>query len=427
MKALARALERRSEQTFSLGDPRLNEIFGGGARTASGQIVTEGNALKISAVYAAVNAIAQTVATMPFITYRRLKTGGKERAVDHPVYPLLHLKPNRNMRSHTIRHVMQAHLLLWGNAFAYIERDGSGEVVNLWPWHPSRVRIKVIGRRIWYWYTESGGSELQYADNEVLHIRNLSDDGILGYSVISLHRETLGLCQASIEYRARFFKNDARPGGVLEHPGTLSETAHKNLRDSVERQSSGENRRAFLILEEAMKWKDVGIPPNDLQFVEGWVASKEDIASLYRVPPYKIGINKSGTVSHNSAEQANLDFWTDCILWWATCWEQDCTVSLFTETEQKQYFVEMLADNMLRADSKTRAEVLQIWRRNGIINANQWRQLENLNPLPGVVGDKYIVESNMTTIDRIGEEPEPEPAPAPRPNGNGNGRYLNGQ
>src|ERR1043166_2550691 len=144
-----------------------------------------------------------------------------------------------------------------------------------------------------------------------------------------------------------------------------------------------QKRRAPMILEEGMKWKDVGIPPNDAQFIEGWSVQKEDIAAIYRVPSYKIGIMKPGTVSHSSVEQAKLDFYTDCIRCWLECWEQECFLSLLTEAEQKIYFLEFLADAILRADSLTRAQVFQIWRRNGILSANEWRGIENLNPLPG--------------------------------------------
>lgn len=405
---------RSSEWQYSLNDPALKALFGGEV-TASGQVINERNALKISAVYSCVNSIAQTVATMPFLTYRRLEGGGKSRAENHPVFRLLKTRPNGFMTSVSLRQTMEAHVLLWGNAFAFIERDQAGRVMNLWPWHPSRVRIQWKDGRLWYYYTPPGGGEIQFPQESVLHIRNLSDDGIVGYSVISLHRESLGLCQASVEYRARFFKNDARPGGVLRHPGTLSDQAFSRLKEDFSAARLGENRRTFAILEEGLDWKDVGIPPNDAQFIEGWQAGKEDIAGIFRVPPYKIGIMKPGTVSHSSVEQSNLDFWTDCILWWATVWEQTCDVALFTEAEQRIYFVEMLADNMLRADSKTRAETLQIWRRNGIINADEWLAIENRNPLPGDQGKTYIVEGNMTRLDQVGRMSAPAPRPAQEP------------
>ncbi len=402
MSFLNTLMESRAEVVqLSLRDPALHDIFSGGRTTIAGVNISERTALRISAVYSCVNSISQTVATMPFITYERT-SNGKERAENHPVFKVLKTQPNPFMTPATFIQTLQAHLLLWGNSFAEIERDGGGRVVALWPWHPSRVRLTFRGDSLFYIHSEAEGGDRVLPAANVLHLRGLGDDGMLGYSVISLHRETLGLCQASQDYRARFFVNDARPNGVLEHPGVLGEQARNNLRESFSRQVEG---RAFAILEENMHWKDVGIPPDDAQFIEGWEASKEDIAGIYRVPPYKIGILKPGTVSFASVEQANQDYWTDCILWWATCWEQTCDIKLFTEREQRTYFTEMLADNLLRADSRTRAETLQIWRRNGIINANEWRTLENLNKLTDDIGDKYVIEGNMTTLEKVGEEP----------------------
>lgn len=407
MGLLDKAFEKRnSEVIFSLRDPALKELFGGGATTTSGVRISENNALKIGAVFSCVNDISQDIAKMPFHTLRDLGAKGRERANAHPVYRLLKSKPNPFMTSTTFRHAMQAYLLTWGNAFAEIKRNGSGQVIAIWPWRPDQVRLQIFENRIFYYYRNDKGGEDQFRQDQVLHLRGLGD-GILGYSVISLHRESMGLCVASQEYRARFFANDARPGGVFEHPAKLSGQAHDNLRKDLREKLGGGNQRSFAILEEGMKWHDVGIPPNDAQFIEGWMANKEDIAGIYRMPPYKIGILKPGTVSHSSVEQAALDYYTDCLLFWVICWEQGCDNALFTDSEiAAGYYTKLLPNHILRADSITRATVLEKWRRNGIVNADEWRELEDMNPLPNSLGKKYVIEANMTTLDKIGEEPD---------------------
>lgn len=400
------ALIKRSSETppLFMNDPALKKLWASwwGGPTKSGQHVNQHNALQISAVYSCVKVIAETLSSLPLITYRRLPGGGKERAVDHPNYRLLKNRPNAMMTWVEFCLMMQAYVCNWGNAVAFIERNRGGQILNLWPWAFDRVRVQMFKNRLWYYYPDpETGREFQASQEEILHIRGMGSDGVMGYSVIALQRESLGLCNAAQEYRARFFANDARPGGVLQHPGELSDTAHRHLRESMQAQFGGDNRRGFAILEEGMQWKDVGVPPNDAQFIEGWSASREEIAGIFRVPPYKIGIMKPGTVSHSSVEQSNLDFWTDCIRFWAVCWEQRLNVALFTETEQRSYFCEFLADAILRSDSKSRAETMAIWRRNGIINANDWLEMENRNPLPGDQGKIYVVESNMVPLDQI--------------------------
>jgi len=422
MSLLTTLMQKRStEQQLSLKDPALRQIFSGGIQTVSGQNINPFTAMNISAVYACIKVIAETIASLPFITYRRLD-GGKERATAHPLFRILKDRPNTMMTSAEFRMMMQSCLLLWGNAFAQIEYDGGGRIVNLWPWRPDRIRILVTPARLWYFYNMPDGPVLQFPQEDVLHLRGLASDGIMGYSPVTLQRESMGLCNAAQEYRARFFLNDARPGGTLQHPGKLGPEALKNLRESINDRTTGDNRRGYLILEEGMTWHDVGIPPNDAQFIEGWQVQKEDIAGIYRVPPYKIGIMKPGTVSHSSVEQANLDFWTDCIRCWAVCWEQRVNLSLFMESEQRTYFAEFLADAILRADTLTRYQAYQLARQNGWMNADEIREKENLNSIPDGDGKEYWRPANMAVV---GEEP---PAPGfGLPNGKAEPMELNGR
>ena len=194
-------------------DPLLVEWLGG-RETISGASITPQSALNISPWYSCVRILSETIASLPIITYRRLDRG-RERASEHPVYPLLKDAPNPFMTTNEFIESRQGHLLGWGNAFAEIERNSAGQVVALWPIPPDRVRVQITPDRLWYWVRVDGAPELQLRQDQMLHVRGLSSDGIIGYGIVDLLRESLGLTKIEEEYRARFFKNDARPGGSL--------------------------------------------------------------------------------------------------------------------------------------------------------------------------------------------------------------------
>ncbi len=415
---------RAHEQPLSgLNDPALVEYLTGGRKTAAGVAITEANALRVVAVYICVSIISESVASLPHFVYERLANGGKERATRHPLYTILHDRWNPFMTAFEAKETMQAHLLTWGNAFAEIERNGAGQVVNLWPWRPDRVRMEIIENEVWYFYrTFDGTEEGPFSSRQILHLRGLGNDGLVGYSVISFQREMLGLAKASEEYRARFFANDGRPGGVLQHPAKLSDAAYQRLQHDWRTRHEGmSNRGRVAILEEGMQWHDVGVPPDDAQFIQGQEFEASQIAALYRVPPYRVGVLKPGTVSFASTEQQDLDFVKHGIRPWLVRWETRSTLQLLSEGERRRYFTEFLVDALLRGDSASRQQALQTMRQNGIINADEWRAIENMNPLPGEEGKVYLVNGNMIPAKAAAEktaEPEPAPPPPPAP-GNG--------
>jgi HK97 family phage portal protein len=419
---------KRTLRNIGINTPGFTEFFafGGGTTTAAGVRVTEGNALLISTVYQCVRVIADTVASLPVFLYQRTPAG-KKRALDHDVYRVLHDQPNPFMSPFEFKQTLQGHLCLWGNAYAEIERSSGGQVVNLWPLRPDRMRLQVFQERIFYYYITPDGGERQLTD--VMHLRGLSSDGLIGYSPIALARETLGLQKASEEYRARFFSNDARPGGVLMHPGVLGQPAFEQLRKRWDESHQGlSNRSRVAILEEGMTWQDVGIPPDDAQFIQGQEFGKSDIAALYRVPSYKIGLLKPGTMSYASVEQQAIDFVVDCIRPWLVCWEQRATLSLLTQMERKSLYAEFLVDALLRGDSDSRAKFYQALFNMGAITINEIRGLENMNGI-GPDGDRHYLQQNLAPIDLLDEilrgkiaPPEPANLPVPaKPNGTLNG------
>jgi HK97 family phage portal protein len=414
-------------RALTLKDPALNALFLS-QKSIAGANITPENSLKISGWYAGVRILAETCASIPKIVYRRLPLGGKDRAPEHPVYKLVHTAPNPFMTVPEFYECMMAHTVCWGNSFAVIESNGGGRPIALWPQMPSQTRIQKADGRLWYYFRQPDGTELQAPQSAVLHVRALSSDGILGYSPVDLMREPLGLAKIEEEYRARFFANDARPGIALEYPGSLSEPAFQRYKQEWNEKFSGsENKFRIAFLEQGLKLTAIGFPPEAAQFIEGRKFQLEEIARILGIPLVLLQSTEKATSWGTGIEQFMLAFLQFTIMPWLNRWDARLNTSLFSESEQKVYFVESLIDYLLRADSITRATVLQIWRRNGIINADDWLELENRNPLPGNQGKTYIIEGNMTRLDQVGMTHEPdddEPEPVPAMNGTSNGNGL---
>jgi len=250
--------------------------------------VNEENSINYSAVYACVRVIAETVASLPLHVYQRLPNGGKQRAPDHPLYDILHDMPNPEMTSFTLREVMQGHLLLWGNAYAYIDWDDDGFVRSIWPIPPHRVDVErdVVTNQLRYNVIMPDNTQRVLQEHQMLHIPGFGFDGLKGLSPIGLARQAIGLGLAAEEFGARFFGNGTNLGGVVKHPGKLSETAAKNLRASINETYSGLGRsHRVMLLEEGMDFVKIGIPPEDAQFLETRKFQVNEIARIFRVPP----------------------------------------------------------------------------------------------------------------------------------------------
>lgn len=360
--------------------------------------------MRHSAVYACVRLLAETVASLPLHVYRRTATG-KELATDHPLYRVLHDSPNDEMTSFQFREVMQAHLALWGNAYAQIQRDGSGRI-QLWPIQPQYVQPErnnagQIVYKVYQYQTTGTFRYLSY--DEMLHIPGLSFNGIVGLSPIGLAREAIGLGLAAEKFGARFFGSGTNFGTVLTHPNSLSDEALAHLRRSFEKRAKGlDNSHSMLILEEGLDIKNVAIPPEDSQFIETRKFQVNDIARIFRIPPHMIGDLERATFSN--IEQQSIEFVQHTIRPWLVRWEQQINKKLLGG----DYFAEFNVDGLLRGDIKSRYEAYAIARQNGWMSANDIRRLENMDPLPGRVGDTYLVPLNMQ------DAAQPEPAPEGR-------------
>lgn len=375
----------------------------------SGMRVSPETALRIGAVFACVRVISQTLGSLPLIIYRRLPGGGKERAIDHPLYHVLRTKPNNRQTALEWVEMCQSHLELRGNAFSVICPGPGGAIEALVPVHPDRVAVYRLedGRlryqvRAWY-----DGSITNYAQEEIFHLRGMSQDGIVGMSTVAIGREVIGNALAGQEYAARFFSNDSTPRGILYHPGKLTNEDRANMKQSWKEGFGGSNRHSTALLEGEIKYQQIGISNKDSQFLEARQFSVIEICRLFGVPPHKVADLTRGTFSN--IEHQSLEFVTDCIRARAVRWEQRISIDLLDPLglgEEGEYFAEFLVDGLLRADLKSRYEAYAIGLTNGFLCPNKVCEMENMNPLPpGQGGDTYLRAVTLAPPDSL-EEPD---------------------
>ena len=367
--------------------------------TTSGKTVNERTALQTTAVYACVRILAETIASLPLHTFRYTDRG-KEKALEHPLYYLLHNEPNSEMTSFVFRETLMSHLLLWGNAYAQIIRDGRGQILSLYPLLPDKMTVdRAAGGEIIYQYQTDRGVYLLRRD-EVLHIPGLGFDGLIGYSPIAMAKNAIGMAIATEEYGASFFANGANPGGVLEHPGVVKDP--KRVRESWNAVYQGSsNAHRVAVLEEGMKFQAIGIPPEQAQFLETRKFQINEIARIFRVPPHMLAdLEKS---SFSNIEQQSLEFVKYTLDPWVIRWEMAIQKALFLPSEKKQYFVKFNLDGLLRGDYQSRMSGYATGRQNGWLSSNDIRELENMNPIPPELGgDLYLINGNMTKLQDAG-------------------------
>jgi len=348
--------------------------------TNTGQRVTHESAMAIPAVFACVRVLSESCGALPLITYQRGTDGTKERARKHNLYKILHDQPNPFMDAISFFELMVAHAALRGNAFARVERR-DGEVIALWPLLPQNMVIKVENGKLIYEYAVDGKTEI-YSYKDVLHIKGLTFDGVVGLSPLALLRETIGRAQAINEYSGKYFANDAKPGGVLSHPTTLSPQAFTNLKNAWNSGYMGSGKaHKIAILEEGMSFHAVGLSPEDSQMLDSQKFSVVEICRAFRVPLNLVQDHERSTYS-NVTEQ-NRSFVVHTLGSWLTRIQQACNRILFTESENGRYFVEHKLDSLLKGDQKTRYECYQIGIEQGFLSKNDIRGFENLSPVPG--------------------------------------------
>ena len=382
-----------------------NFLFGG---STAGKMVTERSSMQMTAVYSCVRVLAEAVAGLPLHLYKYTDSGGKDKAVDNPLYFLLHDEPNPEMTSFVFRETLMTHLLLWGNAYAQLIRNGKGKVVAMYPLMPNRMSVnRDDNGNLYYKYLRSledahraNTNEVMLLPSEVLHIPGLGFDGLVGYSPIAMAKNAVGMAIACEEYGAKFFANGATPGGILEHPGIVKDPARVRESWNAVYQGSG-NAHRIAVLEEGMKYTPIGISPEQAQFLETRKFQINEIARIFRVPPHMVGdLEKS---SFSNIEQQSLEFVKYTLEPWLVRWEQAMVRSLLSKSEKEQYFIKFNVDGLLRGDYESRMNGYATARQNGWMSANDIRQLENLDRISKKEGgDLYLINGNMTKLADAG-------------------------
>ena len=396
----------RDKPQDSYGGSAYSFFFG---RSTSGKNVNERTAMQTTAVYSCVRILSEAIASLPVHVYRYTDTG-KERVYDHPLYYLLHDEPNPEMTSFVFRETLMSHLLIWGNAYAQIIRDGNGRVLELYPLLQDKMEVdRDENGRLYYIYTRNSDENPNFEEygrvylrqEDVLHIPGLGFDGLVGYSPIAMAKNAVGMTMACEEYGASFFENGATPGGVLEHPGVLKDPA--KVRESWHSVYGGSrNAGKVAVLEEGMKYQQIGIPPEEAQFLETRKFQINEIARLYRIPPHMIGdLDKS---SFSNIEQQSLEFVKYTLDPWVIRWEQCLQKSLFLPQEKKRYFVKLNVDGLLRGDYQSRMNGYAVGVQNGFMSPNDVRRLENMDLIPDELGgNRYLCNGNMIDLARAGD------------------------
>lgn len=410
MKGLfARAFHPRNEAVIPEQVLAHFRALGGGS-TSSGVSVSPESALSVGAVFACVRVLSEDVAKLPLGLYRRRSGGGSDKVTDHRLYSLLHDAPNEVQTAFEFREMMQAHLALRGNAYAFVNRVKVGRserVHELIPIHPDRVEpVRGADGVTVRYRVRTGAREVtEYGPDRVLHLRGLSSDGLVGLSPVALAKEAIGLAAAAERHGGAFFKNGAKPGLVVTHKEELSEVGHKNLRESIEAAVTGSNLFRVLLLEEDMKATAVGLNHADAQYIESRKFQVPEIARWYRMPLHKIQDLERST--NNNIEHQGLEYLTDTLQPWLVRWEQRMNLSLLTPEERAGgLFFKFNAKGYLRGSVQAQTQHYKDMWGIGVYSINDIRELEDLNPVEG--GDIRLVPLNMVTLDRAGEPAEEE-------------------
>lgn len=400
------------------------------SRTSAGVSVSPDRALQLPVVLACVRVLAESFSVLPMRIYQRSGTQRKQ-LTKHWLLDLIGRRPNPYQTPFEWREMMQGHLALRGNAYNQIISDRRGNITALMPLHPDRIKIEYLDTAgdmdYRFKYTDRAGMTRTFTRGEVWHLRGLSSDGIQGMSPIALARESVGLGLAAQDYGARFFQNDAKPGGGwIEFPGNFKDKpARDTFRESFQDAQTGLNRGKVAVLEYGMKFHELGLTNKDSQFLEARQFQVGDIARMFRIPPHLVGDLSKATFSN--IEQQSLDFVIHTMTPWAERWESSIESTLLLESEQ-DIEVEFDFTALLRGDQAARGAFYHNGITDGWMLRSDAREHEGMAPIPGL--DKPLMPLNMVTVDENGdaETPPPpppsEPAPKPAEKPNENARMV---
>jgi len=374
-----------------------------GSQSISGENVTEHTALTYSAVWDAVGQIAGTISTLPL---HLLRTDANKtiQATDKRLFRVMHSEFNPWMTAQIGREVMMSHVLMWGNCYAEIVRNGYGDIIQLWPITPNRVRMEIKEGELIY-NIKVGAEEIPLKRDQILHIPGLGFDGLQGYSVIAMARKSLGLGMALETFGALYFGQGTHPGLVVSHPNKLSPETRGNLESALNTQYSGlGNSNRLMLLDDGLKPEKIGIPPNDSQFIESRTFQISDVARWFHMPVHRL--RNLDRATNNNIEAEQISWVVDTLLPWCIRLEQCYDQQLLTEPEKVRQFLYSRhnLDGQMRGNSKDRAEYYKTMTGIGAMTINMVRQKENFDPDPNPYADEpFIAINNMIPLSKIDE------------------------
>lgn len=381
--ATALGYEKRD---ISSRDPYLMEMFGQRENVA-GQFLTPDNATKVATVHACVQLIAETTASLPLAPYRRLSDGGKEIDTNHPLYDVLHNKANQVQTAMEFREQFVASCLLTGNGYARKVIDGAGRVIELLPIPPQNVQVvKLVNGRVRYEVTTDNRTRT-YTQDEILHLRYRTVDGIKGISPITEASDVIGTAMAQQEFEGTFYKQGAKPSALLSHPHQLNQEQMTNIKKSFDRNHGGTaNMNRVLVLEEGMTYSPVSMSQKDADYIESRRLTIDDICRIFRVPPPMVGVLQDATYS-NISEQSRM-LVSHTLRPWFVRIEQAMNEALLTPRGRRTHFIEHNAEGLLRGNLQERYEAYRVAREWGWLSVNEIRRTENMGDI-GPDGDTY--------------------------------------
>lgn len=399
-------LFRKAISTIASGlgftSPQLYQIYRD-TDTYSGRNVGVDSALQLDTVWACVRLVSQTIATLPLEVYKRSVTNTKqaELAIDHPLYRILHDRPNAEMTAVEFWQAMIACLLLWGNAYAQIVRGVNNRVVALIPMRPdfTQVRRQIDGTLLFLY--SFGGVQLVLSEDDVFHLKGFSLDGYMGLSAVAAGRHSLGSAMAAEEASGAIFRNGMRISGFLKSPTYLDDSHRNKAQAIIERFKGAHNTGSVPLIEGGWDYQQLSIPPEDAQLLETRSFHVEQICRWFDVPPIMIGHMEKSTAWGSGLEQMNLWFLTYALRSRLKSVEQAIAKSLLSPQDQVSYYAEFNVEGLMRADSRGRAELYASMISHGLRTANELRELDNLPPKDG--GDELIIQSNMIPLKMLGE------------------------
>jgi HK97 family phage portal protein len=401
------------------GGEKLLSAFLSANGTSTTPDVTATTALNLAAFWCGVLNIAGSIATMPLFFYRRqgdADTSSRDRYVDDPRYYMLHERPNPQTAKPVFWETFVAHIILWGNAYAEIVRDGSGRPRELWLIHPSQCRPTMTDAGLRYVAPGRNGTTIHLPPEQVIHVPHISLDGLCGMSVIGAARSSLALTMQAEDFGGQFYSGGSTQRYIARYPEKLSQEAHDRLTATLNTAFTKNN--PVVVLEEGFEITTISIPQKDAEYLGTRIFQIDEMARWLNIPPHKLKNMERATWAN--IEPLNIEYVQDTLEPYLSKIEAECSYKLVLPLERKRQFVEFSRDGRLQGDTAARTAALDARLKNAVINIDEWRAFEGLPPLPNGLGKTHLIQVNQTDLARLEEiidaqikAKEPPPAPAP--------------